>query len=289
MMMNPSLALALSVALPAALPFALPREIWPRTRVSLAYLWRHGRLPDVAEPELFTEWVQWRKLRDRDPGFAMLTDKLYAKSLASGLIGAQHVIPTLWHGTVLPVRAPWTMPFIVKANHGCNQYVVVRSDADWQHARSLAPAWLPQAYGRWLDEWHYTMARRMLLVEPFIGETASLPLDYKVFVFGGVAQCIQVHLDRASDHRWVQFDRHWQRLSASTADADMAPPHTLAAMLAAAEKIAGERDHLRVDFYEVGGMMYFGETCLFPGSGLDPFTPASLDAVLGRYWTRARH
>ncbi len=72
------------------------------------------------------------------------------------------------------------MPFIVKANHGCNQFMVVRNDADWQTALRLAPGWLWEPYGRWLDEWHYTQARRTLLVEPFIGTADSLPLDYKV-------------------------------------------------------------------------------------------------------------
>lgn len=283
--MNSSLVLALTVAL----PFALPPAVWPRARVSLAYLWRHGRLPNVGSPELFTEWVQWRKLRDRDLGFAMLTDKIFAKSLASDLIGAEHIIPTLWQGVILPQQAPWPKPFIVKANHGCKQFIVVRNEEDWQRALRQSPHWLSEPYGQWLDEWHYTKARRMLLVEPFIGTATSLPIDYKVYVFGGVAECIQVHLDRNSDHRWIQYSREWHRISASTVDADILRPKTLSAMLAAAETIAGNRDHLRVDFYEVDGAMFFGETCLFPGSGLDPFSPLSLDAELGRHWTRARH
>ena len=62
------------------------------------------------------------------------------------------------------------------------------------------------------------------------------------------------------------------------------PPVTLAAMLTAAEAIAGDRDHLRVDFYGVGGKTWFGETCLFPGSGLDRFNPPELHLALGRLW-----
>ena len=188
-------------ALTAALPALVPAAVWARTRVSITYAWRHGRLPRLEKPQRFTEWVQWRKLRDRDHGLAMLTDKIFAKSYAGERIGEGHVIPTLWHGIVLPRRAPWPMPFIVKANHGCNQFVVVRNEDDWQTAHRIAPNWLREPYGRWLDEWHYRQARRTLLVEPFIGTSDSLPIDYKVYVFGGVAQVVQVHLDRGRDHR----------------------------------------------------------------------------------------
>lgn len=59
-------------------------------------------------------------------------------------------------------------------------------------------------------------------------------------------------------------------------------------MLPAAEMMASSRDHLRVDFYEVQGRLWFGECCLFPGSGLDRFEPASLDAKFGELWTQAR-
>ena len=255
-----------------------------RIRIGVAYRWRHGFWPDLDRPRLFTEWVQWRKLNDRDDGLARLTDKLHAKQLASDRLGEALVIPTLWHGRELPLRPAWPMPFIVKANHGCNQFLVVRTPADWQRARRTAPRWLRAPYGRWLDEWHYTRARRTLLIEPFIGPATELPIDYKIYVFNGVAKIVQLHFDRLGNHRWVQFDRHWRRVSARDGIPDPTPPVTLAAMLTAAEAIAGDRDHLRVDFYEVGGKIWFGETCLFPGSGLDRFNPTELDLALGRLW-----
>ena len=136
------MAQSIAWALTAALPVLVPSVIWARTRVSLTYVWRHGRLPRMDRPQLFTEWVQWRKLHDRDHGLAMLTDKLFAKAFAADRIGNEHVVPTLWQGYSLPSEAPWPMPFIVKANHGCNQFVVVRNDSDWQTALRSAPGWL---------------------------------------------------------------------------------------------------------------------------------------------------
>jgi hypothetical protein len=280
---SPSFLTALCVAIPFTIS---KRKDWARLRVSLIYLWRHGYVPDLESPTRFNEWVQWRKLNDRDFGLAMLTDKLKTKILAGKALGEDVIIPTLWQGDELPELPAWPTPFIVKANHGCGQFVVVRTVEDWAAAQRRSPGWLKRSYGTWLDEWHYRAAQRTLFIEPFIGTGDELPLDYKVFVFGGVAQIIQVHLGRATDHQWVQFSRNWERLSSSNAVIEI--PARLGDMLSAAERMAIGRDHLRVDFYEVRGKLWFGETCLFPGSGLDPFEPVELDEVFGRLWSEAR-
>ena len=274
-----------SIALspPLGVPIlALP---WARRRVGLFYWLRHWRWPDLDAPQRFTEWVQWRKLNDRQHGLAKLTDKAHAKQVAAARIGQEHVIPTLWLGADLPAVAPWGMPFIVKANHGCGQSLVVRNAADYARARAVAPLWTASAYGGLLDEWHYRAARRLVLVEPYIGGEA-LPHDYKVYVFGGRAEMVQLHVGRGRHHRWSQFDRAWRPLSDDPISAPA--PARLADLLAAAEAMAGIEEFLRIDFYCEGGRLLFGECCLYPGSGLDPFRPDALDLALGERWSAAR-
>ena len=273
-----------ALALAPPFPIALPAPHWARWRVAVAYRWRHGRWPELDVPTRLTEWVQWRKLNDRRHSLAMLTDKAHAKAIAEARLGAALSIPTLWLGTDLPAVAPWPMPFIVKANHGCGQFVVVRSATDYARARKVAPRWLARAYGGWLDEWHYGAARRLVLVEPYIGGV-QLPLDYKVYVFGGRAEVVQLHTGRGARHRWSQFDREWRALSSDPIALDA--PECLAEMLGSAEAMAGNEAFVRVDFYCEGGALKFGEYCLYPGSGLDPFTPDALDLEMGAMWSRA--
>ncbi len=278
---------ALVVALTLASTLALPSAAGARMRVMGTFIWRHRYLPQLARPQVYNEWVQWRKLYDRDWSLAALTDKLHAKTVAANRMDASLVVPTLWFGNRLPEAAPWPMPFIVKANHGCRQFVVVRCGSDWRVAKREAPQWLAARYGQWLDEWHYRCARRGILVEPFVGPERGLPVDYKVFVFGGVAEFIQVHFDRDADHRWVYFDRCWKNLCPSAGENEVPRPAWLSEILNAAELMAGDRDHLRVDFYETEDGFRFGETCLFPGSGLDPFDPPSLDQAFGTLWAKS--
>lgn len=270
--------------------FALPRPVAASLRPALAarylavlYRARHGRWPDLARPRRFTEWVQWRKLHDRCPERAQLTDKRHAKAVAIAALGEDMVVPTLWFGRALPLEPPWPMPFLVKPNHGCGRYIIVRDAADWRRARALAPRWLAGRYGALLGEFQYRRAEPGLIVEPFLVTPDPLPLDYKIYVFGGRAAMIQLHEGRGTrDHRWTQFDLDWHPLSRQRSSRP--PPASLTAMLAAAERLGAGHDFLRVDFYEVDGRPLFGEFTLCPGSGFDPFDPVELDDWLGELW-----
>ena len=137
-----------------------------------------------------------------------------------------------------------------------------------------------------LDEWAYHDITRGLLAEPLLGNGGGLPIDYKVYVFGGQATHVQVHLGRRQNHRWILHDRDWRQLVAMPDRPS--PPRSLPAMLDAAEALAVGQDFLRVDFYEIAGKPLFGEFCLYPGSGLDPFAADWIDFELGDLWRLAK-
>lgn len=260
-----------------------------RARVTLIYLWQHRRWPRLRDPRLFTELVQVRKLADRDARLPLLTDKVRVKAHVAALLGEEWVIPTLWSGTELPEEPPAPLPLVVKSRHGCGQIAFVHSQADWARARHRARGWLRQRYGRWLDEWAYGEIPRGLLIEPLIGCGAVLPVDYKLFVFGGRVAFVQVHLERGGRHRWVVFDRDWRRVSEDDGRPLPLPPRSLPQMIAGAETLGRGFDHVRVDLYELGEQPVFGELTFYPGSGVLPIRPLSLDRRMGKAWLTARN
>lgn len=255
----------------------------------LTYLWRHRRMPDLVAAPRFTEMVQRRKLYDRDPRQVALMDKLAAKHMAAEVLGPEWATATLWQGDNLPAKPAFRTPAILKARHGCNQYAVLRDEPsarEWDALRRRAARWMAGPYGKWLDEWAYEGVPRALIAEPLLGAGPALPLDYKIYVFGGRATHVQVHLARATDHRWILHDRDFRPLIAAS-DRPCAP-RSLSAMLSAAEALAKGYDFLRVDFFEIDGAPRFGEFCLYPGSGLDPFAADWIDRELGGLWHAAR-
>lgn len=257
-------------------------------RLHLCYLWRHHHMLSLNEPRLFTELVQRRKLLDRDLRLPRLIDKVAVKTFVAERLGPQWITPNLWLGTELPQHPPCAKPFVVKSRHGCNQLRFVRTDTDdWPSIRRAARKWMRSDYGRWLDEWGYRGMQRGLLVEPLMGSGRTLPIDYKLYVFHGRVEAVQVHLDREHNHRWRLFDRSWRRLSSQKADHDPGPPASLERMILGAEILAEGFDFVRVDFYDMQPVPRFGEITFYPGSGLDPFDPPELDLMLGRLWRRS--
>ncbi len=251
----------------------------------LTYLWRHGRVPNLVAAPRFTELVQRRKLFDRDARQTALMDKLAAKRIVAQVLGPEWITPTLWQGFVLPERPLHPAPMVVKARHGCNQYAVLRREPQlrhWSALRQRAAHWMSQPYGKWLDEWAYEGVPRGLLAEPLLGDGPGLPVDYKIYVFGGQATHVQVHLGRGENHRWILHDRTFRPLVDHSCHPSA--PRSLSAMLEAAEALGTGHDFVRVDFYEIDGAPRFGEFCLYPGSGLDPFAVDWIDFELGRLW-----
>lgn len=180
------------------------------------------------------------------------------------------------------------MPFVVKSRHGCGDFRVVSDATSYRDARRHSARWVTRQYGRWLDEWLYKKIERGLLVEPFLGCGRDLPIDYKLFVFGGTVRYVQVHIERAQNHRWMVFDLNWQRVSPPTCDPDPTRPVTLDQMIGAAEELGKEFDFVRADFYEIDGRAVFGELTFYPGSGLERVDPVTLDATMGMLWSDAR-
>src|SRR6218665_1675591 len=170
-------------------------------RIALLYALRHRRLVHCHRPVRFTDWVQWRKLYDRDPRMAPLADKVAVKAHVGGVLGHEWVTPTLWHGRRPPELPAWAPPFVVKSRHGSNQRAFVRTgEEDWAAIRAAARKWVRGPYGVPLDEWLYREVPPGVLVDPFLLTYGVLPIDYKVYVFGGRAACVKVDRDREIGH-----------------------------------------------------------------------------------------
>ena len=268
------------------------KELWfgygghlARLKLELIYAWRHKRFANLAKPTRFTEMVQVRKLTDRDPRFPKQGDKVVVKKWVSSLIGKEMVTPTLWEGQVLMTAFPWTPPYIIKSRHGAGRVIVVHSlDQDWAAIKRETQKWVKEDYGALLGEWGYSQIPRGIIVEPFICKGPDLPIDYKFYVFSGKVRFIQIHLDRATQHRWLLFERGWRQVSAIKEDAPVGAPTCLERMIEVAEILGGEHEFVRVDLYDIEGKPRFGEMTFYPGSGFDPFYPDSLDRQIGEFW-----
>ncbi len=269
------------------------RALPDRLAISIMYFRHFGRFPSFSHPKDFTERIQVRKLTDRNPLMTVCSDKVLVKNYVAGLIGAKHVIPTLWSGVEFPAREArtWPIPFVIKPNHasGFNHFVRSQEELDWAEIETLCKDWLAKLHNPHWREWAYQNIRRQLLVEPFISCDRTLLLDYKVYVFNGVSHFIHINVDRENNHKLCFYDRTWTKCDFTKNnwplyEGAVAAPQNLEQMLFFAETLCGDLPFVRCDFYEVEGHVYFGEMTFYPEGGFGTFTPREWDRKFGDLW-----
>jgi hypothetical protein len=261
--------------------------------VKLDYFRVFGRFPDLANPRSFSEKIQHLKLEQRDARMPGLVDKVLVKDYVSTALGAQWLIPTIWHGERLSedVLHSVPKPAVVKANHSSAQIMFVQANSNLAAATEEANAWLDYDHYLMHREWAYGNVKRQLLIEPFIGEEQA-PNDYKFWVFDGAVRFIQVDHGRFSRHTRQFYTPNWKRLDfkmnypALPAN-DSAPPH-LEEMLRAARVLSDGFRFVRVDLYDTAQGPLFGELTFAPEAGLCRFDPPAFDLELGASWAYPR-
>jgi len=267
-----------------------------KTHVALDHLRNHGKLPDLQHPSTFSEKIAYRKLYDRDPRIPSLVDKISAKEQMSSSFGADFIIPTLAiFDTADEIDfAALIYPCVVKPNHasGFNVFLRERPANEGEVRRRLGRL-LRYRHERASEEWAYSQIAPRLLVEPWVVESGIEGgrhglIDYKFHTFGGRVFAIQVDVDRYTNHRRSFFDPSWTpmqfELLYSKASYQIPAPVALKEMLHYAAQIGEGFAYVRVDLYEVGGRVKFGEATFYPGAGLEVFKPPEFDAVFGALW-----
>jgi hypothetical protein len=250
-----------------------------------------GNPPDLACPRTFNEKVQWRKLYDRRPLYRVLCDKVAARDYVAARIGAEHLVPIL--GVFDDPRdIPWTelpTPYVVKATHGSgwNLFVFDSAEADRPETIARLRGWLKTNYFYHGREWAYKRIPRRLMIEQFVGPGRAAPEDFKFFCFDGVPRAIYVLQDRFTTPTITWYDTDWSVLPFAMIHprGPATPaPSALAEMLTIARRLSHGLDFLRVDLYYIDGHVYCGELTVYPGCGLDVFTPRERDGWLGGFW-----
>jgi len=117
--------------------------------------------------------------------------------------------------------------------------------------------------------------------------TVDLP-DYKFFCFNGEPKYCQVISGRGSKMCIDFFDRDWKHQSFHEpyyfpfADVEPQKPKNFKQMWNVASKLSEKMPFSRIDFYNVGNKVYFGEITFFPTGGMGGFDPIKYDEQFGQ-------
>lgn len=257
------------------------------------YKYKFGKDLSLENPKTFNEKLQWLKLHDRKPEYTSMVDKYEAKKYVSSIIGEEYIIPSLgiWDKfddidfDALPDQ------FVLKCTHDSGGLVVCRdkSKLHIKKAKSKINSSMKKNFFWVGREWPYKNVKPMIIAEKYMEDSSTAELrDYKFFCFDGNPEALFVATDRQKEGEEVKFDffdmdyNHLNlRNGHKNSDSIPQKPQQFELMKDLARKLSQGIPHIRIDFYEVDGKVYFGEMTFFHFSGLVPFEPNEWDYKFG--------
>lgn len=269
------------------------RFVPDRLYIQLYYFPRFHKLCNFSNPTTYNEKLQWLKLNDRNPMYVDMVDKVEAKRIAAQIIGEDFIIPTLgvWDRfddidfDALPNR------FVLKCTHDSEGIVIVKDKAslDIEEAKKRIEEALSYNFYCIGREWPYKNLKPRILAEQYMEDSSTGELrDYKFFCFDGEPKAMFVASGRsAGETKFDYFDLDFSRLDIvqhyPNSSCEIEKPISFDQMVAFAKKLSAGIPHVRIDFYEVNGRLYFGEFTFYHFSGFMPFEPSKWDKTFGSW------
>lgn len=265
-------------------------------------------------PKSINQKILWKMLHDKREYLTLFADKYRVREYVTSRIGEQYLTKILFVGSLGEV-IPWSsLPneFVIKCNHSSGGSVIVSGDAkknslprtldslnwgkylihpediDKQKIQHFFNELLTRNYADFpgFREYAYLGITPKLIIEELLkNDKGNVPNDVKFWCINGCVELIQVDVNRFSSHQRQFFDRNWNmipvRLTYPFPQEDIITPLNLQKMIVLAELLSNSVDFVRVDFYDLGNRIVFGELTNYPGGGLEKFNPSELGLHLG--------
>jgi hypothetical protein len=270
----------------------------------------------------FDQKIAYKMLFDRRDFLYQTADKFEAKKFASSLLGPDGVAK-LYGIYNKSSEIDWkSLPeeYVIKVTHGCGGSLIVCNIGETytnllDSQGQFPPEWnvmrvspknldhkvvekyfdqmIKKTYG-WGDpfvfhyEWLYKNIEPKIIVEEYLSDNGNSPIDYRLFVMGGKVQYIQRDQITAKNHFSTLHKVDWKMLAVKyNYEITMnqpAVPLNLEKMIEYSELLAENTDFARIDFYEIGDRLIFGEITHYPRGGKNLFEPAEFAQIFAEKW-----
>lgn len=248
-----------------------------RSAHKILYFFQMKRVLNLKKPSDFNEKIQWLIVNEHGIRESKLADKYQVrKYIKEKKLG--NILPKLYGvyndaNEISFNKLPDS--FVLKTNHGCGNIFICKNknDFDFDHAKKILNKSLKKNYAKNSLEYHYQNIDPIIICEEFLDDGIhSQPEDYKFYCFNGHVDCIMLCSNRDKHLKLDYFDRNWNYLNYSIkkyqSHKNHPKPKKLAEMIKIAEIISKGLKFVRVDLYEIGNKIYFGEMTFTPASGL---------------------
>lgn len=263
-----------------------------RIFLKCSFLERMSYKLDLKNPQTFNEKLQWLKLYNRNPIYTTMVDKYTVKQYVAKIIGDEYIIPTIgvWDKFDDIDFASLPSQFVLKCTHDSGGIVICtdKNKLNIQQTKEKINRSLATNYYLLGREWPYKNVKPKIIAEKYMIDESGYELkDYKFMCFDGRVECVFTCTERFSDSgiKVTFFDCNWERLPFirhyPASNKTISKPKQFNKMIELAKKLSEGIPFVRIDLYEIDNQIYFGEITLYPGNGMEKFTPHEWDYRLG--------
>lgn len=252
-----------------------------------------GKKLDLKNPKTYNEKLQWLKLYDRKPEYTTMVDKYEVRRYIANTIGEEYLIPLIGVWDKFDDIDFDKLPnqFVIKCTHDSGGVVICenKSELDIDLVRKKINKCLKRNYYYAHREWPYKNAKPRIIVEHYmVDESGNELKDYKFFCFNGEPKALHVITGRrVYDTRLDCFDMEFNHIPLSqeykNAIKHIEKPSGFKEMIRLANILTRDIPHVRVDFYDINGQVYFGELTFHPFSGFEKIEPEEYDELFGSW------
>ena len=247
---------------------------------------------DLNCPRTFNEKLQWLKLHDRKSIYTTMVDKAEAKKYVANIIGEEYIIPTIGINDKFDEIDFDKLPnqFVIKCTHDSGGVVICKNKAalDIEATKNKINKFLKRKYYYAHREWPYKNVKPRIIVEKYMEDMKNKSMrDYKFFCFNGRPKVLYVSVGSHSENQKIAFfDMNFKYMPIKRKDYEnfhVIPkkPKNFDEMKRLSSKLSDGIPHLRVDWYEINGKLYFGELTFTTCAGYIPFVDSGWDKKLG--------
>ncbi len=248
---------------------------------------------DFKKVKTFNEKLQWLKLYDRNPLYTKLVDKYEVKKYIASIIGEKYIIPTIGIYDNFDDIDFKKLPnqFVIKCTHDSGGVIICKDKSKFnqKHVKKKIEKLLKKNFYYVGREWPYKNVQPRIIIEEYMEDKKTKELrDYKFFCFNGIPKFMFLATDRQINQTKFNFyDMNFKLLPFTQGHPNdfrkISKPKKFDEMVELSKQLSKNIPHVRVDFYEINGNVYFGEMTFYHYSGFTKFNPKDWDEKLGKY------
>lgn len=250
---------------------------------------------NLDNPKTYNEKIQWLKLNDRKKIYTTMVDKDKAKEYVASIIGEEYIIPNIGVYERFSDIDFDKIPnkFVIKTTHDSGGVFICRdkSKVDYKKMKKIITKSLKRNFYKFRREWPYKNVKPKIIIEKYMEDEKRASIrDYKFFCFNGKPKLMYVSegMENHSTAKMCFLDMDYNLTKVKRKDYRLfekipEKPINFEKMKELAAILSKDIPHLRVDFYEIDGKIYFGELTFATCAGFVPFEKDEYDVLLGSW------